>query len=92
MAPKKNNNNLELMRGMARKWRNPVEKLWSILKERVFETPYCTTTAQLEQRVQRVWTELGNDKDLLAPYALVDGKSAKRVSEVIDHQGENNFK
>ncbi len=76
---------------MAKKWRNHVKKLWSILKKRVFfETPYCTTIAQLEQRVQCVWTEFGNDKDLLA--SLVDGNWAKRVSEVIDHQGENNFK
>ena len=69
---------------------NPVEKLWSALKERVFETPYCKTIGQLTERVQRVWKALDNNKDYLA--SLVDGNWAERVSKVIDHQGENNFK
>ena len=69
---------------------NPVEKLWAILKEKVFATPYCTTLPQLIARVKRVWQELDQNKDLLA--SLVDKNWTERVSEVIEHHGDNNFK
>ena len=69
---------------------NPIEKLWSIMKEKIFETPYCKTITQLEERIRRVWKSLDMNKDLLA--SLVDDNWTKRVSQVIDHQGEINFK
>ena len=71
---------------------NPVEKIWSILKEKVFATPYCKTLPQLTHRVQLVWQgqDLDQDKALLA--SLVDKNWTDRVSQVIDHHGDNNFK
>ena len=69
---------------------DPVEKLWAILKEKVFATPYCTTLPQLIARVKHVWQELDQNKDLLT--SLVDKNWTERVSEVIKHHGDNNFK
>ena len=86
-----NNNNgkkresTESDRRLAKTWRK--EKLWSILKERVFEPPFCKTIDQLVARVHKAWTDI--PEEIFA--GIVHRNWSKRVSEVIDHQGENNF-
>ena len=67
---------------------NPIEKLWSILKEEVFQPPFCKTLDQLITRVQRPWENI--PQETLS--GIVHRYWPDRVSSVIDHQGENNFR
>lgn len=67
---------------------NVIEKLWAILKERVYEPPYCTTRDQLIARVKKCWHEIPQD----TLRALVDGYWVDRVRKVFECNGDNNFK
>ena len=65
-------------------------KLWSILKEQVFAPPYCTAIEQLVTRVQYVWNNISKET-LTGLVHKTSSNWTKRVSDVIDNQGENNF-
>ena len=66
---------------------NVIEKLWAILKEKVYEPPYCTTRDQLIRRVKTCWKNI--PKETLR--ALVDDYWTERVRKVFEKNG-NNFK
>ena len=63
---------------------NPIEKLWAILKNKVYEPPYCTTLTQLKERIQRSWDNI--DQTTLG--ALVNTYWVNQVRNVFERDGE----
>ena len=88
MAPNKTNSSLEKERELARNFdRNEPHRETMVYYERKnIETQYCRTITQLKEGIRRAEKSLDMNKDLLASF--VDGNWTKRVSQVIDHQGE----